>query len=50
MRINDSSNSWFGHARIVHLRTNHRNGAIHLAPSYHRHTRRRRKHAVPCEP
>ena len=49
MRINDFSASRFGHARITHLRTNHRNGAIRLAPGYYRHTRRRR-HALPCEP
>jgi hypothetical protein len=47
MCINDSFTPRLGHARITHLRTNHRNGAIRLAPGYYRHSRR---HSLPCEP
>jgi len=50
MCIHDCSTSQLGHSRITHLRTNHRNGAIHLAPGYYRHTRHDRRHALPCEP
>ncbi len=50
MRIDDSSTSRFGYARIIHLRTKHRNGAIRLAPGYYRHTRRGRRPTLPCEP
>ena len=50
MCINDSSASQFVHSRITHLRTNHRNGAIHLALGYYGHTRHGRRHAIPSEP
>ena len=50
MCITDSYTPRLGHARITHLRTNHRKCAIHLAPGYYRHTRHGRRHALPCEP
>ena len=50
MRMNESSASRFGHARIIHLRSNRCDGAVNMALGYHRRTHCRRSHVLPCEP
>ena len=50
MRINESSASRFGHARIIHLRPNRCDSAPEMDLGYHRRTLCRRNHVLPCEP